>query len=241
MNLTGNPRFLTVYSGVLTLIFAFTTISGLATSKKTTFDEISVRRIDIVEPDGTLRMVLSGKAKAPGIFIKGEEYPHPTRSTAGIIFFNDEGTENGGLIFGGKKDKNGAVESWGHLSFDQYDQDQVFTIDAGEENGTRRSGLALWDRGDYPIMDALLAQQRIRKLPPAEQEAEWRKFAASHPGDTQRAYLGRVGDGSVGLRLLDQNGRDRLRIRVDPDGSPLMQFLDASGRITMQFPPPVAH
>jgi len=237
MKFMSNPRFLAIYSGFLTAIFAVTILGGFAGPvKKASFDEISVQRINIVEPDGTLRMVLSDRSKAPGLIIKGKEYPHEERKTAGILFFNDEGTENGGLIFGGMKDKNGKVESWGHLSFDQYEQDQVFTIDAGEEDGHRKSGLALWDRGDYPLAEILEASLRIQKLPQAQQEDEWKKFEASHPGDTQRAYLGRVGDRSVGLRLMDQEGRDRLRLRVNPDGSPEIQFLDESGRVTVQFP-----
>jgi hypothetical protein len=113
----------------------------------------------------------------------------------------------------------------------------VFSIDAGEENGQRRSGLGIWDRGDYPITDALEAMLRIQKLLQAQQEGEWSKFAASHPGDTQRAYRGRVGDHSVGLRLMDRDGHDSLHLRVNPDGSPVMQFLDASGNVTSQFPP----
>ena len=238
MSFLSSQRFLTIYSGVLTAVFAVTVLSGFANSPKdAAFDAITVRRINIVEPDGTLRLVLSDKSKFPGLFLKGKEYPHEDRQTAGILFFDDEGTENGGLIFGGAKDKSGKVESWGHLSFDQYDQDQVFTIDASESEGRRRSGIGIWDRGDYPIMDALEASQRIRKLPEGEQQAEWAKFAASHGGDAQRAYLGRMSDRSVALRLMDREGRDRIRIRVEADGSPVMQFLDAGGAVTAQFPP----
>ncbi len=233
----ANPRFLAIYSGVLTAVFAVTILGGFAgPAKRSAFEGIDVQRINIVEPDGTLRIVLSDKSRAPGLIVKGKEYPDENRKTAGVLFFNDEGTENGGLIFGGMKDKDGKVDSWGHLSFDQYDQDQVFTIDADEDNGGQRSGLAIWDRGDYPITDAIEASSRIEKLPPAQQETEWNKFAASHPGDKQRAYLGRVGDRSVGLRLMDQEGRDRLLLRVKPDGSPVIQLLDASGKVTAQIP-----
>src|SRR5579875_3514747 len=110
-----SSRFLTIYSGVLTAVFALTVLCGFGPSAKTNFEEITVRRINIVEPDGTLRMVISDKSLFPGIIIKGQEHPHPNRKTAGMIFFNDEGTENGGLIFGGSKDKNGQVSSYGHL------------------------------------------------------------------------------------------------------------------------------
>jgi hypothetical protein len=124
MKFMASSRFLTIYSGVLTAVFAVTILGGFAgPAKKSTFEEIYVQRINIVEPDGTLRMVLSGKSRAPGLIVKGKEYPREDRKTAGVLFFDDEGTEDGGLIFGGMKDKNGKVESWGHLSFDRYNQD----------------------------------------------------------------------------------------------------------------------
>ncbi|HTQ54860.1 MAG TPA: hypothetical protein VMI94_10390 [Bryobacteraceae bacterium] len=237
-----SQRFLTIYSGVLTATFAVTVLSGFAKrSRSASFDDITVRRINIVEPDGTLRMVLSNKAQCPGFIIKGKEYPREDRQTAGVIFFDDEGTEDGGLIFGGAK-TDGKVESFGHLSFDQYQQDQVFTIDAGDENGRRHSGIGITDRGDYPIMEAFEASLRIRKLPPAEQEGEWRKFLAAHPGDAQRAYFGRSGDKSVGLRLMDPQGRDRVRLQVKADGTPVLELLDASGGVVAHLPePPPAH
>jgi len=128
--LFSNPRFLAIYSAVVTLAFAIVVLGGFTASRqKQSFDEITVHRINVVEPDGTLRMVISNKTDFPGIIIKGKETPHPGRKTAGMLFFNDEGTENGGLIFGGSKDAAGKVESYGHLSFDQYEQDQVSQFD----------------------------------------------------------------------------------------------------------------
>jgi hypothetical protein len=233
-----SQKFLAVYSGVLTVVFAVTVLSGFAPrAKKTVFDEIDVQRINVIEPDGTLRMIVSGRKKAPGIIIKGKEYPHETRSTAGIIFFNDEGTENGGLTFGGSKDKDGKTRSFGHLSFDQYMQDQVFTIDASEENGQRRSGLAVVDRGEYSILETLELLARTKGLPQSERQAEMKKFLASHPGDAQRLYLGRGRDRSVGLTLKDTEGRDRIVLRVAADGTPGLQFLDSAGKVVANFPP----
>jgi hypothetical protein len=236
MTFLCHPRFLTVYSGALTAIFAITVLSGFASPKNARFDEISVERINVVEPDGTTRMILSNRAQSPGLILHRKEYPHPTRKTAGIIFFDDEGTESGGLIFSGKKDQDGKVSRAGHLSFDQYDQDQIFSIDAGEENGRRQSGITISDRGDYPITEALEAATRIEKLPAADQAAERAKFFASHSGDATRAYFGRSADRSVGLRLMDDKGRERLRARVNADGSPAIQFLDADGKVTAQLP-----
>ena len=133
-------RVLIVYSGVLTIVLRVLLLTASSPQKKARFDEIDVKRINLIDPDGRLRMVMSDKAYFPGLIVKGKEYPHD-RQTAGMLFFDDEGTENGGLIFGGMKNKNGRVQSWGHLSFDQYMGDQVAVLNAEEDEGQRHSGI----------------------------------------------------------------------------------------------------
>ncbi|HXZ26657.1 MAG TPA: hypothetical protein VEG08_01525 [Terriglobales bacterium] len=230
-------KFLMVYSGVLTIVFGATLLTGLsADSRVKQFDEISVHRINVVEPDGTLRMVISDRASFPGSFVKGKEIARADRKATGLLFLDDEGTEMGGLIFGGGKNKDGAVASNGHLSFDQYMQDQVFTIDAGESNGHRYSALVISDRGDYPITEAFEAAARIRALPPEQQRAAWLEFYKTHPGDQNRIILGRY-DGSVLLRMKDTQERDRIVMKVDVNGQPTIQLLDEHGKVIGQLPP----
>ena len=51
------------------------------------------------------------------------------RPQAGMIVYNDEGTENGGLIFSGKKnDKGEIVDSGASLSFDRYGAGQTVQL-----------------------------------------------------------------------------------------------------------------
>jgi len=232
----GSQRFLAIYSGVLTVLFGITVLEGFAPAKQTRFDEITVQRINIVEPDGTLRMVIADKARFPGIILKGQEHPHPNRSTAGMLFFNDEATENGGLTFGGMKEKNGATSSYGHLSFDEYEQDQVFTIDAGQQGERHRSALTVVDNANYPIGELIAVTDRIRGLPQEEQQKEIAKFVANHGRPHQRLYLGKSDDRSVALRLKDTEGRDRIVIQVAADGSPVIRFLDEKGAIVSELP-----
>ena len=64
---------------------------------------ISVERINIVEKDGKLRMVISNRARQhPGV-LDGKVMPRPNGRPPGMIFFNHRGDEAGGLIF----DENG--------------------------------------------------------------------------------------------------------------------------------------
>ncbi|PXA05828.1 hypothetical protein DD898_12855, partial [Staphylococcus pseudintermedius] len=100
---------------------------------------IDVQRINVREPDGTLRMVISDQTRFPGLILHGKEYPHP-RSRAGMLFYNNEGTEQGGLIFAGKQGADGNVSSGLSLSFDRYEQDQhrrVYPTDPARESGGR--------------------------------------------------------------------------------------------------------
>lgn len=241
IRLLSNPRFLAAYSGFLTLLFVVTVLCGFArVAPQQTFDEITVHRINVVEPDGTIRLILSNRASSPGIYIKNKEYPHPNpqnRTGAGLLFFGDDGTEVGGLSFGISKDASGHVTgSDGHLSFDQYMQDQIFTIDAGRDGDRKFSVLRMDDRGDYSILDALEAITRISKLPEDQRSAELKKFVETHPGDHPRVILGRARDGGSVLQLKDSEGRDRLVLRVAPDGTPKLQFLDAAGKVISELP-----
>ena len=233
--INGN-RLLAVYSGALTLALVFITLTGAQKSRKTSFEEIDVQRINVVEPDGTIRLVLSSKALFPGIIFKKKEYPHPNRKTAGILFFNEEGTENGGLTFGGEKDKNGKVSAYGHLSFDQYDQDQVLVINASEEGGSRKARISMWDRPEYSIGELLGLQGRLKNMPEEQQKAEYSKFFAQRENAQPRLFLGKSDNGSVSLRLNDKQGRERLILEVTPDGAPVVRLLDQNGQEKGRLP-----
>lgn len=102
IHILSSQRFLAAYSGLLTILFLMVIISGFAKADpKQSFDEITVHRINIVEPDGTIRLVLTNTSNSPSIYIKNKEYPHPNgRKAAGLIFFDEEGTEDGGLACG---------------------------------------------------------------------------------------------------------------------------------------------
>lgn len=224
-------RVLLVYSGVLTVVLSVVLLTGSASQKKTSFDEIDVKRINLIEPDGTLRFVVSNKANFPGLIVKGKEYPHD-RQTAGMIFFNDEGTENGGLIFGGSTGKDGKVQSWGHLSFDQYMGDQVAVLNAEEEDGQRHAGLQFVDEPDIPMSQVTDALQ----LPAEQSKAKLRELYSGKNRPQHRVYLGRKADRSAALELKDDQGRDRIVMMVAADGTPSLRFLDEQGKVVGQFP-----
>jgi hypothetical protein len=233
----SSQRFLTIYSGVLTVAFVVTVLWGFSgAAKRQSFDEIDVHRINVREPDGTLRMVISNMRSFPGAIIQGKEYAHE-RKSAGMLFYDNEGTEDGGLIFDAFKDASGRLtEASVHMSFDQYMQDQVLTLDGGEENGERFSTIAMNDQPGYPITETIEAKNRIDKLPKTEQDAAWKSFFVAHGSAHQRVKLGRMEDRSAALVLKDLNGKSRIVMRVDADGTPSLEFLDGGGRVLSRLP-----
>src|SRR5258708_30121817 len=70
---------LITYSAVLSTTFAVVLLTGAKSYRNQTFDEIQVHRVDVVEPDGTLRMVISDRDRMPGVVVKGKESPNIDR------------------------------------------------------------------------------------------------------------------------------------------------------------------
>ena len=193
--------------------------------KSALFHTIDVGRINVREPDGTLRMTIASYTQAPGMITKHGEYPRPDRRMAGLLFFTEEGTDTGGLIFA-SKDENGTPSSGGSATFDRYHQDQVVQIFGIEEGKQRTAGIRVNDqpegRMDFAAID------RIRTLPEDQQEAA---YAAANVGGTQRLFVGRAVDESAQRVLRDGKGRKRLVLRVAEDGAATIDFVGEDGMV----------
>ena len=235
-NLLSAQRLLTIYSAVLTVAPAGALLIGARKSPlNASFDQITVHRINVIEPDGITRMVLSNKAEFPGAYFLGKEYPRTDRAVTGMLFNDEEGTENGGLVFGGKKDKDGTTHSWGHISFDKYQRDQTMVLKSNSDGNLRSTYYSLNDDDTpYALTPEVPAEwQRVKAMPPGpDRVAAGKVLHAKYPGGIiNRGYFGRSRDKSVTLSLKDQQGRERLVARVGPDGTPKIDFLDASGKV----------
>ena len=237
-------KFLVFYSALVTLAFVSSVwygTSSVRNQSNVNFDQITVHRINIVEPDGTPRMILAAKARFPGQFIHGKETARPDRNdSAGAIFINDEGTENGGLLFGGYKAKDGEFHSFVHLSFDEYESDQTLSLDAQQDGNDRFSLVGLNDMPsqDYTAEErATRAALRAMAAGPAKMQA-LRSFRIAHPnvGQKPRIQLIRSNRGEATLRIADAVGNNRIEIGVDAKGNPSLVFLDSNGKVIQRLP-----
>lgn len=163
-------RLLKIYATVITALLGTVSLAAFRqASQKQRFTEIDVERINVVEPDGKLRMVISNRPRSIGPIYKGKPFGYAGGSRPGIIFFNDEGTENGGLTFEGKRQPDGTFRAQSGFSFDQFNQDQVLYFQYNDNNGRRNMGLTIADRADvdrkrgcWPRMQRILMEKPLR-------------------------------------------------------------------------------
>lgn len=227
----GELKLMRIYaalSAVFMIIGLATTLTGRAA--KTHFAEIDVERINIVEKDGKLRLVIANKERTPGPVERGVPFGYGSGRRTGFIFYNDEGTECGGLAFGSSKEGE-QYEAGAILAFDQYDQDQAIALQHYESNNRRYSGLTI---AEYPT--GITNKQRTERYEQLEKmpEGPGKQKALSELETLQgraRAYFGRGRDGAAVLNLMDPAGKTRLRLRVDPAGTARIEFLDAAGQV----------
>jgi hypothetical protein len=230
-------KLLAASTAVLATVLAGVTVTQAISQPKTqAFRTLDVQRVNLREADGTLRLVMAGKSSFPGIIWKGKDYPHPNRNdAAGWIFLNDEGTENGGLIWGARKAADGKVSGYGHLSFDQYENDQVLTLEQSEEDGHRQAGLRINDRPDQSMDVAELSRIGAMKDGPEKTKA-LEGLSQKGFGGASRLFIGK-NEGTSQVILKDAASKPRLRARVDANGEAAIEFLDADGKVVRSVTP----
>ena len=251
-------RFLKGYAATLTLVVgglslaAFTRPgpSRVGPIQGTTakFEVLDVERINVIEPDGKYRIVLSNRPRSIGPIYKGTPFGYPGGGRPGMIWFNDEGTENGGFTFTGSRCETGTSAVTGrpctkgtysastHFTFDQFDQDQIFVMNYNDQNGRRRVGLTISDRKDENIFEFAQRIDSVNRITDSvKREAAMREVRANPPDDprvAERLYIGRdVRKNSI-LDMRDKFGKTRLRLVVDSLGAARIEFLDVDGKVT---------
>jgi hypothetical protein len=229
----------TFFAGATSMATALVAVFALTGAKEPAqhahFDEITVGRINIVEPDGTKRIVISNKAQFPGDFRQGKEHPRPDRkSFAGMLFVNEEGTENGGLIQKGSISADGKINSGLSLTFDRFRQDQALQLLSNDSENHQSTSVMINDVPNYKITsmdDMTKFSEASNKLPQAEQDAYWKKLADENRLSNNRVYLGTTGSKGSALLLNDAKGKVRMMLLVSAAGKAEIQMLDENGKV----------
>ena len=255
-------RMLKLYAAGMTLVVGVLSLAaftrhGAATQvgeiqgTKAKFDEIDVERINVREPNGFYRMVISNRPRSIGPIYKNKPFGYDGGGRPGIIFFNDEGTENGGWTFTGSACTNGKLadgrnckpgdyRASTHMSFDQFNSDQVLNLDYNEANGQRLTGISVNDRAVFDIHDMVVQRNSILKMTDTvARNAAMAQLVAPRNGvplNAQRMFIGKDPAKAAVLNLSDPNGKVRLRLVVDSLGAARIEFLDTAGKVTNTLP-----
>ncbi|NVK65984.1 MAG: hypothetical protein HWE22_15440 [Flavobacteriales bacterium] len=194
--------------------------------------EITTERLNIVGQDGNKYLVLSSPERQALATIDGKPVdPDATeRNIAGLLFFNEDGDEIGGLVYG-----IDSANSYQLLTFDQRKNDQIMALRKDEylEKGEwkKQYGLLLQQRSDKQN-DAITSELRkIEKIEDSRlREKELEKFYNDPDHSAPyRLFLGRTFSDEFGLYLMDESNNTRLQIYLDKEGVPHIESIDENG------------
>ena len=198
---------------------------------------LDANRINIREKDGTLKAALSNSAG----FNEGDRAKQGGPHFSGLMFYNEEGDETGGLVYQGKAIPGGQ-DSDVTLTMDQFRQDQNVYLNHTEHkdaNGSHISdGLQINSRPDWTqIKTEFAIGKELSELPPAQRDAARLKALEEGKLTTQRLFYGvrrGVKDGKpyddAGLFIKNRLGRDAIKIYVDYDNKPHLEVYDELGQ-----------
>ena len=198
--------------------------------------EINAERINIVDREGRVRLALFNPDRMPDWQVGGVTYPGRQKSLpiAGLMFYDGDGNECGGLIYTSGAE-GGRHTQFLSLTFDAHQQDQTVQLISTDEDGRRRYGLQFFDRPERSFAEDLVGVNAVRGMPEGpEKDAAWARVLEGH---VARAFFGRQQDGTAEMVLHDASGHPRLRMAVGLEGEPVVEFLEAGGRVTYRLPP----
>lgn len=203
--------------------------------------ELTIERLNIVDSTGRLALVLANGARLPGAVFEGRAYPQSfvgRGTSAGMIFFNQQGDEVGGLVYEGER-RDSSYRAFGHLSFDQWKQNQVVAVQYQDNGQSRSAGVRVWDRPtEHSLEEQFRLALQLRTMPPGaarDSVDRDRLRVRTAVQGTPRMFLGSE-DRVAKLELRDAAGRVRLRLQVDSSGAGRIAFLDSVGRVTSVYP-----
>jgi len=203
----------------------------------TSFGEINVERINVRDADGTLRMAISNRSRAPDPKIGTHTGRREGGNSAGIYFYNDQGDECGGLVFGGKRDESGEFRASAALLLDRFDQDQTIGMTYSETDGESSAKFHVWERPAVPLAGLIDRYRELEAMPEGDGRRQLiDEMRRSGLLGTTRLTMGLGPKGDAALVLYDAMQRERLRIVVAHDGNARIEFLDEQANVIDTYP-----
>ncbi|HUY42125.1 MAG TPA: hypothetical protein VMV82_11290 [Candidatus Dormibacteraeota bacterium] len=204
-------------------------------SRNATLDTLTVHRINVLDREGKLALVITNHDDFPLPVVNGHTFRRGGgNDTNGILFYNQRGDEQGGLTWTGLRHPDGTFESSNEISFDTVNTDQLLHLQDGNENGRTEAELIGWNQPDYNSPAFMTLLDDIQHMTPAQLHA----FAIAHPElrSKTRFLFGYDATNTSQVMLADGQGRPRIKMFVTADGDAHLEFLDATGKIVAEYP-----
>ncbi|MBB1059586.1 hypothetical protein [Marilutibacter spongiae] len=206
--LDRDVRGLKVYAALVTVALAVIVTTGARSPLSLDEDgELNVERINIVDPSGVTRLVISNAERFPLPRLGGKEYPRAVQP-AGMVFYDAKGSELGGLAI-----TDASMGKISALAFDYPNYDAVGLVTRVAADGSSAT-----------------AGLQINSRPPADLDV----IGASKVVQRRIAILNQDEDAEI--LLADPEGRERIRLSVDREGDARIEVLDAEGNVTFRAP-----
>lgn len=234
-NIEKKVNFLMAYAIASTMIISFFILNSFKDKDdEKRFDEIVAKKITIIGEDNLPRMVLSNENRQHSGRMNGKEWAKRERPS-GILFFNNQGDECGGLIYQAKE-KDGKIISGMSFTMDNYKDDQVVQILNDEYYANGKSYI---QRGininQFPtgtnIDDRNKKIEEINKIKDEKERNSKLNELWEKEGSVNRVFLGRTKGNSSGLFLSGPDGKPKMMIYVDEKGNPKLQTFNDKGEI----------
>jgi hypothetical protein len=236
-------RLLKLYACCSTLLFGVLIFVAAKSPGVAKFTEIDVERINIREKDGKLRLTIANTDRMPGGTVAGVDltFRDGKRGGAGMIFFNDEGDEDGGLTWQGKA-TDGTHIAESTIRFDNYRQNEAIGMSHSQEGDTKESALEVWDSPNTPLSAEFARQYvKVASMPDGpDKKAALKAMLEQYKSETgqltRRVFVGRTKKDDAAVLLMDRNGKPRIKMAVDSTNTPSLEFLDESGKVVYSLP-----
>lgn len=168
-------------------------------------DELTVQRINIVDGSGKTRIVIANADRFPDPIVRGKPVPRSIRNAAGMVFFDNDGNEAGGVAT--MRGPSGHEMAALILDYTRQPTDGIGIVKSESKDGEHfTAGLTIADRLPYKPGDIETSD------------------------GVSRIWLANS-DRDAALEIADTAGKPRIRIGVNRNDKPSFEVLDASGKV----------
>jgi len=204
---------------------------------KQKFRVIEAERLNIREKGGILKAALSNSAA----FNEFQRAERGGVTFSGLMFYNEEGQEEGGLVYSGKAIPGGQ-DADVSLTMDQFRQDQNVYLHHEEhkdaQNHRIEDGLSINARPDWSsVKEEYATYNDLEKLPAKQQDQLRLKSLQLGKISSNRMFLG-VRRGlkdaapydDTGIFIKNKWGRTAIKLYVDQENKPHFEVYDPLGK-----------